>query len=223
MIRHAKRNTGIISALFALIEGAVLLIINGILLADNLLGKISDESPKLADNLFTFSTDPYSKEYIDAQPKFTIFYAILFVVGLLLVILAFKYFKKPIDKKGNITYKKGLLFFESVVSLIVAIIAFVGMTKIKDFNFVDIDKMNVFCYLEIASAALSIVFAIITFLIKAGVYNLKTVVKPVQTRKMEVSTLYANEKLQKIEQLNALGSITEKEYNEAKSKYTQSV
>ena len=223
MIRHAKRNTGILTSLFAMLEGIVLLLVNGIFLVNNILEKISDEAPNLTENLFTFEMDPYTTEYSKAQPKFTIFYVVLFLVGLLLVTLAFKYFRKPVDKKGNITYKKGILFFEIVIAVAVAVLAYLGMTKLKDFNFVDIDKMNIFCYAEISLAAVTVVFAIFTFLIKSNNYKLKTVVKPVYKKKVDVSTLYANDKLQKIEQLKALGAISQKEYNEATAKYTQSV
>ena len=83
MIRHAKRNLGVFSSLFALIEGVILLLLNGILLLDRALDKLLEEAPNLASNLISFEIDPYTTKLSEEQPKFPIFYALLFVLQLI--------------------------------------------------------------------------------------------------------------------------------------------
>lgn len=223
MIRHAKRNFGVISSVLALLAGIILLLLNGVLLADRILCNATGEDFALDQFLFisidcASDLDPYTTKLSEMEPFFTVFYTALFVVALFMIVSAIKYCKKPVDRKGNITYKNGLLSLILILCVVELVVVVIGLIGLPDFNFIDYETLKVYCILIIAVSALSVIFSILSFCTKKNVYKANYKLKPIEKQKIDIETIHANAKVQKLQQLRKLGTISEQEYKEAVAK-----
>lgn len=216
MVCHKKRGLILVSAFFALIYSVLLIVLNGLILVSKVLEKLAEEGKATLLEGLPILED--LQVYIDGlQGKDTGIFPIaclaLLFVGIVAFVLAVRAFKKPIKEDGSVTYRFGVQIFTAILSVVTLVLCFLGsqVEELKQAN----ETLSTICLVLVGIAGASIVFEIISLLVRKNVYKTKTVVKPIYKQNVALSVLGVEEKLKKIQQLKDVGVITEAQYNAA--------
>lgn len=245
MAKSKKRTFAVLASLITLILSLALIVVNGLAVAEIFVKK---QNKSLLKSLKMKPMTQLKNAISTLDPK-TMELAIMGVLvlaGLILLILSFKNFKK-INKKGQVNYSGKRMFVMFLIVAVVAGLAFLAFTAKKDplkgimkDKETGIVKLIVLAYL--ALAGVSALLIIISALCKKnksskanrvfGVapvanYACEPIAQPMAVKynanDLSPSIYFIQEKIAKLNQLRAMGIITESQYNEAVTRFTNCI
>lgn len=221
MVCHKKRGLSLAGSVFAFIAGIALALVNLLLVLDNVLDdKLGIMSIReiFADFGIVFETYEKIEWKYD---WFSAMYAGLFFVGLFLIMLACKNFKDPIKKDGTVDYRRKTVWGTIILSIATAGLMFIIATELVTYLVSGNDMFVPFCYAILGVSALAFLFSFISLFINTKIVKVTEVIEEKKDQSPDIDTLFSVEKVKRINQLKDLGAITEKQYDEAVSKYSR--